>query len=72
MSGITAAEKITEFLDVPIIFLTASTDQASLIQDVGGGTCAFINKPFEEAELTAAIELARSKSHFIDAGILSL
>ena len=56
--GIHAAKKISDKLDIPIIFVTALTDQKIL--DRAKQTCpyGYVNKPVDEKELHSIIELA--------------
>jgi PAS domain S-box-containing protein len=64
MDGITAAEQIAAFLDVPVIFLTAYSDDATLQRAMLTKPVAYLIKPFKERELYSNIELAlhRAKS----------
>lgn len=61
MDGVEAAEKIQNEHDVPVVYLTAHADPATL--DRAGLTEPFgyVLKPFEERELRAAVELALAK-----------
>ena len=61
IDGVEAAEKIKKIQDIPIIFLTAFTDnktleRAKLVEPYG-----YIVKPFEERELHTTIEIAAYK-----------
>lgn len=58
MDGIEAARKITEDLDIPIIYLTAYADRTTLERAKITGPFGYILKPFEERELHTAIEIA--------------
>ncbi len=58
MDGTTAAALIRERLDVPVIFLTAYSDEETLGRAKLTGPFGYILKPFEERELRAAIEIA--------------
>lgn len=64
MDGITATEQIATFLDVPVIFLTAYSDDATLQRARKTKPVAYLIKPFKERELYSNIELAmhRAKS----------
>ena len=58
MDGITAAAKIRSMRDVPVVFLTAFADEGTLSRAKIVDPYGYILKPFEEAELRTAIELA--------------
>jgi PAS domain S-box-containing protein len=64
MDGIIAAEHIGAFLDVPVIYLTAYSDDATLQRAMKTKPVAYLIKPFKERELYSNIELAlhRAKS----------
>jgi CheY-like chemotaxis protein len=61
MDGITAAGKICAFLDVPIIYLTAYSDEATLRRAMQTQPFSYLIKPFEERELYSNIEMALYK-----------
>ncbi len=61
MDGISAAQKITESLHIPIIFLTAYSDTATLQRAKATGAYGFLIKPFRPDELYVSIEVALSK-----------
>ncbi len=58
MDGIEAAEAIRRQHDVPVIYLTAHSDPATLARAKLTGPFGYILKPFEERELATQIELA--------------
>ena len=58
MDGITAAAKIREFSNVPIIFLTAKSETEDLVLGLNVGGDDYITKPFIPVEV-----LARIRSH---------
>ena len=58
MDGIQTAAAILEHLNIPIIFLTGQTDAETLSRAVMAGPMAYLVKPFKDAELRGAIELA--------------
>ncbi len=61
MSGIQAAEIITGEYDIPVIFLTATTD-VSMLEDALKSECStYLVKPVQEAELIINIEIAVHK-----------
>lgn len=57
MDGIEAAQKIREQLDLPVVYLTSHSDNATLERATTTSPSAYIVKPFEEGELRAAIEI---------------
>lgn len=61
MDGISAAQTITESLHIPIIFLTAYSDTATLQRAKATGAYGYLIKPFRPDELYASIEVALSK-----------
>ncbi len=61
MDGIEAAAKIRAQFDLPVIFLTAFADQTTLERARQAEPYGYILKPFEEHELTIAIEMALYK-----------
>lgn len=58
MDGITAAAKIREFSNVPIIFLTAKSEIGDVVLGLNVGADDYITKPFVPVEV-----LARVRSH---------
>ena len=58
MDGIEAADAIHRQLDVPVIFLTAHSDPATLARAKLTGPFGYILKPFEERDLATQIEMA--------------
>jgi len=61
MDGIEAAEAIRSRHDVPVIYLTAHSDSATLERAKLSGPFGYILKPFEERELSTTIEMALYK-----------
>ena len=55
MDGLTACGKIREFSDVPIIMLTAKTDDMDKLLGFDHGTDDYMTKPFNILELKARI-----------------
>jgi len=58
--GIESYEKI-KYLDIPVIYLTASSDKASMQKAMLTGPYAYLIKPFESHDLKIALELALYK-----------
>jgi PAS domain S-box-containing protein len=61
MDGIEAADAIRREFDVPVIYLTAHSDAATLARAKLSEPFGYVLKPFEERELSTAIELALYK-----------
>lgn len=61
MNGIQAAEAIKKKFDIPIVYLTAFTDENTLQKAKITEPVGYIHKPFEERSLHSAIEIALYK-----------
>ena len=61
MDGVQAAAAINSQQDVPIVYLTANSDEATLQRAKGTGPFGFLVKPFEERAIQAGIEMALYK-----------
>jgi len=61
MDGISAAQAISETLRIPVIFLTAYSDPATLHRAQATGAYGYLIKPFRPDELHASIEVALYK-----------
>ncbi len=59
--GIEAAEQIRDRLDIPVVFLTAYTDETTLQRAKVADSYGYLVKPFKEEDLHAAIEMALHK-----------
>jgi PAS domain S-box-containing protein len=59
--GISAARKIREHLNIPVIFLTAYADGATLERAKHADPFAYLLKPFDEEVLVTTIEIALHK-----------
>lgn len=64
IDGIQAAAKITDKLDIPIIFLTAFADADTLNSAKQVSPFGYILKPFDPMDLRTSIEIALHKHHF--------
>jgi two-component system, response regulator PdtaR len=62
MNGIQAAHTVRTELSLPVIFLTANSDEAVLEQAKISEPFAYLLKPFEERQLRTNIEMALYKS----------
>ncbi len=61
-NGFTVCTEIKETGEVPVIFLTASGDEASVVTGLNMGADDYITKPFRPRELVARIGTALRKS----------
>lgn len=61
MDGIQAAQIIKDNYDIPIVYLTAYSDEKTLKRAKITGPFGYIIKPFEDRELHSAIEVALYK-----------
>ena len=61
-NGFTICTVIKETRDMPVIFLTASDDEASVVTGLNMGADDYITKPFRPRELIARIEATLRKS----------
>jgi CheY-like chemotaxis protein len=58
MDGVTAADIIGSRSDVPVVYLTAYSNDATLVRARGTGAFGFVLKPFHEKAVIAAVEVA--------------
>lgn len=65
MTGIEAAERIRERYNIPVIFLTAHSDDATIEKAVTAEPFGYLIKPLEERALKTAIRMALYK-HSLD------
>jgi diguanylate cyclase (GGDEF)-like protein/PAS domain S-box-containing protein len=61
MDGIATAQVITEQFDIPVIYMTAHSDEATLGRAKLTSPFGYIIKPFQERELRTIIEIALYK-----------
>lgn len=61
-NGFTVCTEIKETQNIPVIFLTASGDEASVVTGLNMGADDYITKPFRPRELIARIRTALRKS----------
>lgn len=61
MDGIETAQKLAETGNIPVIFLTANSDEATFNRAKLTRPAGFIAKPFKQVDLQRAIELAISR-----------
>jgi PAS domain S-box-containing protein/putative nucleotidyltransferase with HDIG domain len=62
IDGVDAAARIREELAVPVVFLTADSDPATLRRAGAAGPAGYVIKPFEDRELAVALDIALYKS----------
>ena len=62
MDGLTACAKIREFSDIPIIMLTAKTDDMDKLMGFDHGADDYLTKPFNILELKARIKAILRRS----------
>lgn len=63
MDGLTACGKIREFSDIPIIMLTAKTDDMDKLMGFDHGADDYMTKPFNILELKARIRALLRRAH---------
>jgi len=68
LDGVTAAEKIGKDNPTPIVLLTATHDSETIGRARDAGVMSYLLKPFREADLPPAIDLAIH--HFIEMNAL--
>jgi two-component system, cell cycle sensor histidine kinase and response regulator CckA len=61
MDGIDTAEQIYARFDIPVVYLTAYADESTLQRAKLTAPFGYLVKPFEEAELRPAIEIALNR-----------
>ena len=61
IDGVEAARRIHYQLNIPIVFLTAFADLATLERAKAAEPCAYLLKPFDETLLATTIEIAINK-----------
>lgn len=61
MDGLEAAECIRTRLNVPVIYATAYNDRDTLTRAGAAGPFEIINKPYDDMEIRAAIEIALTR-----------
>ncbi len=64
MDGIETVEALRERFDIPVIYLTAHTDQQTVDRAKVTRASGFLTKPIHEKNLGIAIEMAIHKHHF--------
>lgn len=62
IDGVETASRISRGLHIPIVFLTAYSDDKTVERAAGTGSYGYLTKPFQAKELRAAIEVALYKA----------
>jgi len=65
MDGISAAAHIQECIPIPVVYMTAHGDKATLERAKITEPLGYIIKPFDERDLRAAIEVALNKHNMV-------
>lgn len=58
MDGIAAAEEIHRRLEIPVVYLTAHSDRATIQRAKNTGAFGYLLKPYQERDLLIAMEMA--------------
>jgi PAS domain S-box-containing protein len=58
VDGIQTAQRIREIMDIPVVYVTAYSDDATLSRAWATNPFGYVLKPFEEKELRTTIEMA--------------
>ena len=61
IDGVAAAEQITRELQIPVVYLTAYSDEATLERAKVAHPMGYLLKPFEERDLYTTVEIALHK-----------
>ena len=72
MDGLTACSKIREFSDIPIIMLTAKTDDMDKLIGFDHGVDDYLTKPFNILELKARIRAGSTKAEQAPSNTLTI
>lgn len=64
-NGIEAADEIKYLLDIPVVFLTGQSDEATILKAIASEPFGYIVKPFEDRTLKTTIAMSLYK-HSID------
>ena len=62
MDGLTVAKAVREISDIPIVFLTAYSDDEQVSESVAIGGYGYLVKPLEVHQIIPSLELALAKS----------
>ena len=67
LDGLTVAERLAEEMPLPILMLTAYTDQALIERAANAAVMGYLVKPIHEAKLGPMIEIALSRFEAVQA-----
>jgi len=67
VDGVTAAQQIRDHFQIPVVYLTAISDEATTRRADITKPFGFVVKPFDELELRAVIEIAIYKARILSA-----
>jgi len=62
LDGIDCAEVIMKKMDIPVIYVTAHSDEETLQRAQMSNPCGFINKPLRDTDLKTTVRFALDKS----------
>jgi len=63
MDGINASNKINEILDIPVIYLTAHSEESTVQRAKLTNPYGYLIKPFDNRELKFTVDMALYKHH---------
>ena len=63
MDGWTVLERIRDLSDIPILVLTAHSQEADKVRGLRGGADDYLTKPFGNAELVARVQALLRRNH---------
>ena len=63
IDGVEAADRILEHMEVPVVYLTAYSDDSTVTRAKETGPFGYLVKPFDDRELKTSIELAIYRHH---------
>lgn len=58
--GIELVKELNRNRSIPVVYLTANSDEATRLRAINSGASSFLTKPFRDPELTSALEIAFS------------
>jgi CheY-like chemotaxis protein len=63
VDGVMTAQRIQRELQIPVVYLTAHTDNNTISRALHSGFYGFVRKPFTDEELKEAIKCAMDRHH---------
>lgn len=58
VDGIETARMIQQIIDIPVVFISGNSDQASIEKAMEGNAYGYVFKPFDEREIRPVLEIA--------------